>query len=225
MVIPVLPQNAAQYISRYEPYALKWNREEALRLVVWVLTKARILEQSVIEPITPLTEDDTANELEILWGLKLGSKKSREARSIEWVFAALSDFNNQIQSRDLMRLLNLSAQKSVQDGHWNDRILTPTALKSSLPECGQNKIKELGDENKVLEPIFLKLQNTHQDYRKDPLVIEQLELTNLDVKALAEAGLIKQYEGKYIMAPIFRNGLGFTWAESSRPPFLRGFKI
>ena len=46
---------------------------------------------------------------------------SREGRSAEWVIAALSDLKGQIQARDLVRLLSLAANNSMNDKRWNDR--------------------------------------------------------------------------------------------------------
>lgn len=137
MVLAAVHQNAAQLMARYETYALKWNREEALRLVAWVTMKAEILSDLKVERLQNMEEQDLVQELIPLWGRKLGSDRSREARSADWVIAALSDFRGQIQARDLVRLLHLAAKKSVIDPYWKDRVLVPGAIKNALPECSR----------------------------------------------------------------------------------------
>ena len=59
------------------------------------------------------------------WGEKMGTERSREARSRGWFMAALSDFNGNIQARDIVRFLEESARGSVEDARWADRLLVP----------------------------------------------------------------------------------------------------
>lgn len=91
-------QNSGQLLHRYESYALRWNEEEALRLALWVAVEAEALPRPE-EAITALPYTDLVQELIELWGRKLGTEKSKEARSHLWVPAALSDFQGQVQAR------------------------------------------------------------------------------------------------------------------------------
>jgi hypothetical protein len=91
-----------------------------------------------------------------LWGRKLGSERSREALSAEWVIATLT-VGGQIQARDLVRLLHKAAQASIKDSYWKERILVPAAIRGSLTECSRKKIEEIKIENETLKNIFLEL--------------------------------------------------------------------
>jgi len=92
-----------------------------------------------------------------VWGKKLGQDNSREARTSAWVLDALSDFNGQIQARDLVRFVHFAAERSGQDTRWPDRILTPTAIRESLPACSAQKVEEISKENSVLREVFAAL--------------------------------------------------------------------
>lgn len=223
MVLAAVRQNAAQTIARYEPYALKWNREEALRLVAWVAIRSKIplntnnLNTSNIERLQDMREDELTQMLVPLWGKKLGSDSSKEAASARFVIAALSDFRGQIQSRDLVRLLHLAAKESVNDNRWQDRILVPTAIKSALPECSTEKIKEIELENTALKDVFTKLRDLFEEERKIPFTREQLRLSVEEMKILEDNGVVIREKDDYYMPEIFRLGLGFSLTATGRP--------
>jgi hypothetical protein len=84
-----------------------------------------------------------------LWGRKLGADKSRQGRSNEWIIAALSDFNNQVQARDLVRLLQHSAENSI-GSPWTDRVLAPGAIRAAVDNCSSGKVEEISQENAEL---------------------------------------------------------------------------
>src|SRR5262249_47317488 len=93
-------QNFGQFSQLYEPFALRWNEEEALRLAVWLAMEAGLNTSSITAKATELMSADEAKQALIaIWGRKLGPDNSREARTAEWVIAALSDFRGQIQAR------------------------------------------------------------------------------------------------------------------------------
>ncbi|MEQ9485175.1 ParA family protein [Coleofasciculus sp. F4-SAH-05] len=208
IVLAAVRQNAAQMMARYEPYALKWNREEALRLVAWVTQQADI--QLKIEQLHTMSEEELTQALVPLWGKKLGKERSREARSARYVIAALSDFNGQIQSRDLVRLLHLAATDSVNDDYWQDRILVPTAIKRALPGCSSQKIDEIEKENTALKDIFNKLRQLEKDKKKNPFTRVETELSLTEIKTLEDNGVIIRDADEYYMSEIFRWGLDFS---------------
>ncbi|MGI2904821.1 ParA family protein [Tolypothrix sp. VBCCA 56010] len=220
MVLAAVRQNAAQMIARYEPYALKWNREEALRLVAWITMQSKIIPETDIEKLQDMREEELTQLLVPLWGKKLGSDTSKEAASARFVLAALSDFRGQIQSRDLVRLLNLSAKASVNDTRWQDRILVPAGIKGALPECSTEKIKEIELENNALKDVFTKLRDILQEERKIPFAREQLRLSVEEMKILEENGVIIREKDDYYMPEIFRLGLDFTLTAVGRPAIM-----
>ncbi|MDF5723367.1 MAG: AAA family ATPase [Rhizonema sp. PD37] len=217
MVLAGVRQNAAQMIARYEPYALKWNREEALRLFAWVTNLSKIHLDTSIEKLQEMREEELTQILIPLWGKKLGSDTSKEAASARFVIAALSDFRGQIQSRDLVRLLNLAARESVNDDRWLDRILVPKAIRAALPECSIEKIVEIELENSALKAIFTRLRGLGEEERKIPFTREQLQLSVEEMKILEDNGVAIREKDDYYMPEIFRLGLGFSLTATGRP--------
>jgi hypothetical protein len=71
IVIAAIRQNSAQMMALYEPYALKWNREEALRLVAWVTMQSGIPLLKSNEKLQDMGEEELTQALIPLWGKKL----------------------------------------------------------------------------------------------------------------------------------------------------------
>lgn len=217
IVLAAVHQNAAQMMARYEPYALKWNREEALRLVAWVTKRVNMLPQINSEKLQNMTEEELTEALVPLWGKRLGSERSKEAGSARFVIAAISDLRGQIQARDLVRLLHLAAKESVNDSRWQDRILIPTAIKGALLECSQNKIGEIEIENTALKDVFTKLRNLPKEKRKIPFTRDMMELSVEEMKILEDNGVVIRENDEYYMPEIFRLGLEFSMTAGGRP--------
>lgn len=72
--------------------------------------------------------------------------------------AALSDFNGQLQARDIIRFLE-KATDHVGKAIYEDRYLMPTEIRKVVSECSNDKIGEIRDEIKALGPIFDKLEH------------------------------------------------------------------
>ncbi len=89
-----------QFESRYRNYALRWNRTEALRLAAWVCQRGGALREDSAW-VKEANVDQLSAVMLRIWGERMGSEKSREARSQQWFYAALSDFTGQIQARDI----------------------------------------------------------------------------------------------------------------------------
>ncbi|NEP58544.1 MAG: AAA family ATPase [Symploca sp. SIO2G7] len=216
IVLATVHQNSAQMMARYQPYALKWSQEEALRLVAWVSNQANILPSLNVEKLQEMDQEQLTQELIPLWGKKLGSERSKQARSAQFVIDALSDFNGQIQSRDLVRFLYIAARDSINESRWQDRILVPKAIRESFNECGQEKIKEIKQENKPLGDILEKLQNLRAEDKKIPFTRDDMELSQEEVKILVNNGAVISEGDDYYLPEIFRTGLGFTFKGRGR---------
>ncbi len=210
LVLAAIHQNAAQMMARYRPFALKWSREEALRLVAWVIKKFEIIKSVDLEKIPEMSEDEIVSELVPLWGKKLGKDASKQAGSAKWVLDALSDFNGQIQSRDLIRLLFVAASNSINDTKWQDRLLVPTEIRKALTECSQEKIREISVENKVLSALLNKLRELPQKQKKVLLREDMPSLSSEELKTLEDNGVIIRDGDNYYVSEIFRLGLGFS---------------
>ncbi len=222
IVVAAVHQNAAQLMARYEPYALQWSREEVLRLVAWVVLKAQIgiLEGLSIKTLQAKEEQELIETLVPLWGRKVGSDRSREGRSAEWVIAALSDLRGQIQARDLIRFIRLAATASRDDVRWTDRLLVPAAMRSVLLECSRKKIEEIEMENAALKEVFTKLRNLPIEKRQIPFTLENIALQSEEIKILEANGVVLQERNEYYFPEIFRLGLNFERAAGARPRIL-----
>ncbi len=215
LVESAVQQNSAQLLDRYKPYALNWNRAEALRLTYWLLSRVKAVPPAP-RNFTRLTEEEIAEMLVPVWGKKLGQDNSREARTAVWVLDALSDFNGQIQARDLVRFVHFAAERSEQDTRWPDRILTPTAIRESLPACSQNKVEEISKENSVLREVFLKIKKIPAGERKVPFEPGLGGITFDDLVALERNGVVMRQTDLYWVAEIYLHGLGFSYSNPGR---------
>ncbi|NEQ14005.1 MAG: ParA family protein, partial [Moorea sp. SIO3E2] len=203
-------QNYGQMKSRYQPYRLRWNEESVLRLVAWVADKANISLNLNPAELQDMNEAELTESLRPLWGKNLGNDRSRQARSAPFVIAALSDYNGQIQSRDVVRFLKIAAGQSIDDDYWQDRILVPKAIRGCLDECSQEKITEIELENEPLKRVFNKLRPLSADQKKSPFQLENIGLSPEDISLLKENGVIIADGDKYYVSEIFRLGLGFS---------------
>jgi MinD-like ATPase involved in chromosome partitioning or flagellar assembly len=221
MVTAAVVQNSGQLLARYEPYALRWDKVEALRLVAWIARQAGLFhEPPTVEQIREMEEEGLTEALVPLWGRKLGSDRSREGRSAEWVLAALSDFLGQIQARDVVRLLYLAAGKSRGNTQWVDRVLAPVAVREAVADCSREKIAEISQENPALKEIFKKLAALVPERKSVPFKQDEVELTPAELQLLQLNGIAVVEAGSYYLAEIFRPGLEFRLPAGARPKVL-----
>ena len=170
--------------------------------------------------IQKFNKEDLTSALTGLWGRKLGSESSREARSAEWVIAALSDLKGQIQARDLVRFLYQASLDSGKDTYWRDRILVPAAIRGALTACSKEKIDEIGVENKTLKEIFATLRGQPEPNRQIPFERESVGLSIEEMKVLENNGVVYGEKDEYYMPEIFRAGLEFKLKAGARPRVL-----
>jgi len=207
----VIKQNLGQFLDRYKEYELKWDRTEALRLVAWILVHYDILSVDRInkENIPKASEEVLTEALFPLWGRKLGSDQSREARSAKKILNTLSNFNEEVQSRDLVRFLAeaISEEMKMSSGHPEDRLLSPKSIYNAFPEVGRQKVQEVEQENKENQYAAV-LRKLKQESTGIRVPFERTDsLTNEEISILLDQGVLKQYNKKYYMAELFRLGL------------------
>jgi MinD-like ATPase involved in chromosome partitioning or flagellar assembly len=220
----VIRQNLAQYLSRFQAFRLEWTPESFLRLAYWVCGKSGIIDADP-DAAERQTTDQLISSLERLWGKKMGSDGSKEASTARWVFAALCDLNGRLQARDLVRFLKISARLTVRDRNvfWGDRVLAPEAIRKSLPECSNEKVKEAASEIKVLQQWQESLQLTSAELKKVPFSATALGLSNERLAILRELGIVyedvDQIEepNRFYLPEIYRWGLGFQSSAGGRP--------
>ena len=220
LVVNSVQQNAQQFLERYRAYELRWNRTEALRLVAWVCEHAKALRPGADFDILRAGSQELSRLLIQVWGQKLGSDNSREARSEEWFLAALSDFNLQIQARDIVFFLAQAAKGSAGEEsttRWTDRLLTPPAMRRALPLSSREKIDAMAQENAPVGRLFDRLQQLPEDIRKVPFTLKSVGLELAESQLLEANGVLFREGDQYWIPEIYRHGLGFSGSKVGRP--------
>ncbi|MFE7115909.1 KGGVGR-motif variant AAA ATPase [Streptomyces sp. NPDC057654] len=208
-------QNSAQLLGRYDAYALHWNYEEALRLALWVAVRSETIDKPATE-VANLSYDELVQLLIGLWGWKMGTQKSREARSHLWVPAALADYNEQIQARDVVAFLAEAAELSVSYSTYEDRVLVPAAMRRALSECSRMKINAIHQENQEVGDLLVQLQRVEGPVTV-PFELDSVGLSAENADFLVESGVFARGEdGRYWVAEIYRHGLGFGTERRAR---------
>lgn len=209
----VIKQNLNQFTERYKEYILTWDRTEALRLVAWILIYYNILkttEEISQETVLYKSEEVLTKYLTLLWGRKLGGNNSREAYSAKKILNTLSNFKQEVQSRDLVRFLAEAIKQEVSTtGHGSDRILSAKSITNAFPEVGRQKVEEVKQENRGNDyAIVLEKLINSPDPIRVPFEVSSSPLTKEEIKTLVDQGVLRQYNNKYYMAELFRLGLG-----------------
>ncbi len=225
-------QNSAQFENLYRAYDLSWDEDSFRKLVFWICSQAGVIGAKE-EEIESLGRDDLSRRLERLWGKKLGSDNSNEAYTINWVFAALTDFKGRLQARDIVRFLFHAAEITFQSPgdvafeKWaSSRLLPPQSLRRALVPCSLKKVKEAKEEY----PEFRKWVDgitssfTPSD-RKIPFTLDRFGMDQATVRVLEDMGVIYEDRGKddaarFYMPEIFRAGLDFSLEKGARPRVL-----
>ncbi len=217
LVSYAIKQNLGQLLDLHKPYVLEWHETEALKLAASIAIQAESLD-APSEDLHAWDFDQLNRFLAGLWGLKLGTAKSREARSSRWILDVLSDLRQQLQARDLVRLLKESAARSLKDKSdaYNDRLLTPASIRGSIDECSKKKIAEVRDENPQLNGVFGKILGIPVDKKVLPFRPDDLGLEPEDVGILEKNGVVLLDGSGLLMPEIFRRGLGFSYSAPGR---------
>jgi cellulose biosynthesis protein BcsQ len=224
-------QNVEQFESRYRSYDLYWDADSFIKLVYWVCTQAGVIGAKE-EKLNNLGREKLLTELEKLWGEKLGGL--REARTANWVFAALTDFKGRLQARDVVRFLFHAADittaqpREVQFEKWSsDRLLPPQAIRRALDPCSEKKVQEATEEYPDFKEWIDKIEERYPDAnnRSVPFTSEELDLDRSTIKMLEDMGVIYEDRDKdditrYYMPEIFRAGLKFKLESGKRPRVL-----
>jgi MinD-like ATPase involved in chromosome partitioning or flagellar assembly len=199
-----IAQNFGQFEALHTRLAIVWTPTEALRLVAWLLDRAKV-HYIDRDRIPVASYEELRAGLTAFWGEKLGSERSREPSTDRWVMAALSDFQGRLQARDLVRLIRYAAE-SVPD----EPRLTPKSLRDALAKSSTDKIRELETEIRGLRPLFDEFRIASEDKRKVPFHAADFALTPEQVSFLETQGIvIREEQGDLYLPEIVRQGLGF----------------
>lgn len=211
--------NYEQFYSLYRAVELQWSNTEALRLAAWLTSKAvpDFYQENI--PIEMASGEVIEQTLNRLWGVKLGKPTSNEAYSSRWILAALSDFNGQLQARDIIRFLE-KATDHVGKLVYEDRYLMPAEIRKAVSDCSNDKIGEIRDEIKALEPIFDKLEHAPEEKKVLPFSADTFNLTQTEEKIMKQEGYLKIDNDRYYLPEIIRHALKFKYEKGARPKVL-----
>lgn len=212
--------NYEQFKQAFNYAELKWSSDEALKLAVWLVSHAVSGFYQEPVPVENASQEVIEQYLEKLWGLKLGRKESNEAYSSRWILAALSDFNGQLQARDIIRFLKYASKYNGKKPPYNDRILMPSEIRNAVSNCSKDKITEIKAEYENLKPIFEKLENLPFDKKTLPMNLEEDALTATEEKSMIQSGYLTRDGEKLYLPEIIRHALGFRYERGARPRVL-----
>ncbi len=216
-----IPQNIGQWLQRFEAFRLHWNAESFLRLAYMLSSQAGVYSP----PSPPMHLDELKQELERLWGKKLGSEKSKEAHSARWVYAALCDLNGNVQARDLVRFLKFAASEETRrsGSAWAQRILTPESMRGAIPLCSKEKVTEAEVEFAPLRKWLKAMTEKQISKLKVPFSMDKAVLDASTLSSLKKIGVIYEDldgtlgEERLFLPEIYRHGLGFETSAAGRP--------
>ena len=208
MVEATIIQNLAQFRSGYANYTLTWRDVDIKELVIWLASNS-----GAIPDIWSSTwrqdrsVDEQEQDLRNIWGRKLGTDESNEARSTEWVIAVLTDLTGRLTARDLVRFIG-SAAKNSRDQSSPDRLLAATALKKAVQHTSRMKVKEYPNEVRQLGSIFRKF--TEHPGFETPIDRQRaagIGIIGSDLDTLEKYGVAYQEDGIFEVPELFRIGL------------------
>jgi hypothetical protein len=210
--------NFTQFYQQYWPFELKWTHTEALRLALWLACQV----SDVFKPSIPVeiaTREIIEDCLAKLWGVKLGKQTSNEAYSSRWILAALSDFNGQLQARDIIRFIKY-ATVPPEKRPYSDRMIMPSEIKKAIEPCSQEKIKEIKAEIKAISPIFQRFEDLPSEKRVLPFNPEDVHLTAEEKNILIKQGYLRVIKDQNYLPEIIRHAWSFKYQKGARPKVL-----
>lgn len=221
MIRDAIPVNFEQFYSVYKNYTLHWSQKEALRLAAWVCNKVDGEMFGFSKGVTgsDASEQEIDKLLKLLWGKKLGKDSSNEAYSSRWILAALSDFNGQLQARDMIRFLQYATEE-VGKKAYEDRLIMPTEIRKAVPKCSQVKIDEFKQERPMIKEIFEKMDRVDEEKKVLPLVRGNFGLNQDEEEMLRKEGYLKESNNQLYLPEIIRHALGYRYSKGARPKVL-----
>lgn len=211
--------NFRQFTQANGNAELRWSSNDALRLVVWLVSKAAPQFYQQLDGIDQASQSVIDEALVKLWGSKLGKSSSNEAYSSRWILAALSDFNGQLQARDIIRFLKY-ASEPMKKPTYTDRLIMPAEIRAAVSTCSIEKVDEVKQEYAVLKPTLEKLQNLPEEHKTLPLLPEYAELSSDAERSMIQEGFLKRDGDKFYLPEIIRHALGFKYGKGARPKVL-----
>lgn len=209
--------NFEQFRSQYVQYELNWTQKDALQLALKLADRAGNVSgvhwRDNPIPVEEAKRDMIEEDLAKVWGTKMGKDSSNQAYTVRWVLASLSDFNGQLQARDIVRFMKYAAGYELNGKQlaFQDRFLFPDDMKQAIRECSREKFGEVEKEIYQLQSSFRKLKEIEQKDKQVPLqdnVMDKLGIE--DKRNLERFGYLKEADGEYYISESIRYALGYN---------------
>lgn len=209
--------NFEQFRSQYVRYELNWTQKDALQLALKLADRAGNVSgvhwRDNPIPVEEANRDMIEEDLARVWGTKMGKDSSNQAYTVRWVLASLSDFNGQLQARDIVRFMKYAAGYELNGKilAFQDRFLFPDDMKQAIRECSKEKFGEVEKEIYQLQSSFRKLQEIEPKDKQVPLqdnVMDKLGIE--DKRNLERFGYLKEADGEYYISESIRYALGYN---------------
>lgn len=103
---------------------------------------------------------------------------------------------------------------------YDDRFLMPAEIKSAVSDCSYDKISEIRQGIKALDPIFDRLENASEDKKILPFYNDTFNLSQTEEKVMKQEGYLRIENDKYYLPEIIRHALNFKYERGARPKVL-----
>lgn len=154
-------------------------------------------------------------------GDKMG--KGNKAYTYNWISYRLSDTNDNIVPRSILKLFSVAAKNEISDGkQLVSKLITPRALENSVNEVSEDRITDMGEEYPEYSRVFSDLKNFCPTFPvEEEMLKEGLKQCGLDeqelkthIDKLKDIGILKEYQRKksdpirYHIPDIYLKGMG-----------------
>jgi len=214
-VSAAIEQNVEQFFAQYRAYELWWDHHEARRLVHWATITSGALDGLSASDESALTH---------VWGQRTGPRVSPPAPMDAWVMDAMStrkQLASALKARDVVRLLAVASKLSVGRGS-DDRLLEWSAILEALDVVGQEKVRELREQNPELGHALERIGNLRAE-KTVPFRYPEISDGDdrLALLQLEEQDIAWQERREVWLVPLYRRGLGLRLAPRRRERVLR----
>lgn len=161
-----------------------------------------------------------------LIGEKMG--KGNKAYTYNWIKYRLSDTNDNIVPRSIIKLFSVAAQQELESGEnlniKSDNIIKPKSLQYSIEEVSKDRLTDLQEEYVEYSNFFNEMKNYCASFPVDQDILYEamaqcgFEETKIKtyVDELIEVGILKEYQRKksdpvrYHLPDIYLKGMGIV---------------
>lgn len=156
-------------------------------------------------------------------GEKMG--KGNKAYTYNWISYRLSDTNDRIVPRSMLKLFSLAAKNELSDAKIDVRkLIKPKSLESSVNEVSEDRVTDMSEEYPEYREVFNNLKNFCATFPVEEGTLRQAlikcgrdkDTIKSDIDMLKDIGILKEYQRKksdpirYHIPDIYLKGMGLS---------------